>query len=184
MLAERGAAPAPVFRTHRSGRPRATVRSNYVGLPSMAGRGRTNAGGSPRDQGGEEPAVRPRKRGPEDTNRRGGAPEGERPLRRRARRCKALRYPRLSALRPLACRGERRKARPAPLNSPGPAQPCPKSRSRKILTAQASRQFDFNRCGRKTGARFLRRDAPSSSRSAPSSRENNASPCLSTFPPC
>ena len=77
MLAERGAAPAPVSRTHRSGRPRATVRSNYVGLPSMAGRGRTNAGGSPRDQGGEEPAVRPRKRGPEDTNRRGGAPKGD-----------------------------------------------------------------------------------------------------------
>ena len=30
--------------------------------------GKANAGGSPRDQGGEEPAVRPRKRGPEAQN--------------------------------------------------------------------------------------------------------------------
>ena len=70
-------ARASGFVSRAPGRPRATVRSNYVGLPSMAGRGRTNAGGSPRDQGGEEPAVRPRKRGPEDTNRRGGAPKGD-----------------------------------------------------------------------------------------------------------
>src|SRR6187200_2244916 len=78
MLVEWDAAPAGGARNPVSGRPRATVRSNYVGLPSMAGRGRTNAGGSPRDQGGEEPAVRPRKRGPEDTNRRDGALRGER----------------------------------------------------------------------------------------------------------
>src|SRR5215203_3658170 len=85
-ITERGAAPADVPRKRISGRPRATVRPNYVGLPSMAGRGRTNAGGSPRDQGGEEPAVRPRKRGPEDTNRRGGAPEGVRAALKRAPR--------------------------------------------------------------------------------------------------
>src|SRR6187200_2326766 len=78
MLVEWDAAPAGGARNPVSGRPRATVRSNYVGLPSMAGRGRTNAGGSPRDQGGEEPAVRPRKRGPEDTNRRDGALRGGR----------------------------------------------------------------------------------------------------------
>ena len=44
MLAERGAAPAPVSRTHRSGRPRVTVRPNYVGPPRwLDGEGRTRA---------------------------------------------------------------------------------------------------------------------------------------------
>jgi hypothetical protein len=46
------------------------------------------------------------------------------------------------------------KARPAPLHSPGLAEPCLKSRSGKILPGQASRQFDFNPCERKTDARF------------------------------
>jgi hypothetical protein len=38
-VAEPGAAPAGSFRKRASGTPRVTVRSNYVGPPSMAGRG-------------------------------------------------------------------------------------------------------------------------------------------------
>ena len=41
------AAPADVPRKHVSGRLRVTVRPNYVGLPSMAGRGKGQRGESP-----------------------------------------------------------------------------------------------------------------------------------------
>ena len=47
------AAPAVVLRKHGSGTPRVAVRPNYVGLPSMAGRGK--------DQRGESRAVGPAK---------------------------------------------------------------------------------------------------------------------------
>ena len=59
----------------RSGRPRVTVRANYVGLPSMAGRG-TDKGGESRPIKGEGPWSSPRKYGPEAQNRRSGAPDG------------------------------------------------------------------------------------------------------------
>ena len=58
-----------------SGRPRVTVRANYVGLPSMAGRG-TDEGGESRRIRGEEALSSPRKYGPEAQNRRRGAPIG------------------------------------------------------------------------------------------------------------
>ena len=48
----------------RSGRPRVTVRANYVGLPSMAGRGAEH-GGESRRVCGRKPAIRARKYGPE-----------------------------------------------------------------------------------------------------------------------
>jgi len=73
------AAPAAVPRKHGSGTPRVTVRSNYVGLPSVAGRGRMNGGESCWDQRGRMPGVRRRKNGPEVQSRRSGAPEGEGP---------------------------------------------------------------------------------------------------------
>ncbi|MEA2992239.1 MAG: hypothetical protein QOD40_1159 [Alphaproteobacteria bacterium] len=62
---ERGAAPARMPRKHSSGTPRVAVRSNYVGLPSMAGRARTKGGESCLAREGEEssvqwPEVRPR----------------------------------------------------------------------------------------------------------------------------
>jgi hypothetical protein len=59
----------------RSGRPRVTVRANYVGLPSMAGRG-TDEGGESRRIVGLEALSGPRKYGPEAQNRRSGAPDG------------------------------------------------------------------------------------------------------------
>ena len=49
-----------------------------------------NAGESLRDQVGQMASVRPRKHGPEAQNRRDGALRGESPLRKRARRRKAL----------------------------------------------------------------------------------------------
>jgi hypothetical protein len=53
----------------RSGRPRVTVRANYVGLPSMAGRG-MDEGGESRRIRGEGALSSPRKYGPEAQNRR------------------------------------------------------------------------------------------------------------------
>ena len=59
------AAPALVPRTRKSGRPRVTVRPNYVGLPPVGlDADRMNGGESLRDQGGQRPPVRPRKYGP------------------------------------------------------------------------------------------------------------------------
>ena len=99
--------------------------------------GRTNAGESLPDQGGEEPAVRPRKHGPGDTNRRGGAPKGDAPrARARAPQGVGLDEQRLSALRPLTFRGHGTKARPAPLNSPGLAH----SRVRKAAAEKSCRR--------------------------------------------
>ena len=53
----------------RPGRLRVTVRANYVGLPSMAGRG-TDEGGESRRIMGLGALSRPRKYGPEVKNRR------------------------------------------------------------------------------------------------------------------
>jgi hypothetical protein len=58
-MAERGAAPAPVSRKHRSGRLRVTVRPNYVGPPFSGLVGdRWNGGESRRDQAGQRPPSR------------------------------------------------------------------------------------------------------------------------------
>ena len=59
-----GAAPADVPRKHIPGVVRVAVRANYVGLPSMAGRG-TDEGGESRRIRGEEALSSPRKYGPE-----------------------------------------------------------------------------------------------------------------------
>ena len=75
-MAEQGAAPADVPRKRISGRPRVTVRPNYVGLPSMAGRGPDERGESPGIRRAKSPLSGPRKYGPEAQNRRGGAPRG------------------------------------------------------------------------------------------------------------
>ena len=54
-MAERGAAPAPVSRKHRSGRPRVTVRLNYVGPPLAGLHGdRMNGGETCWDQLGRD----------------------------------------------------------------------------------------------------------------------------------
>jgi len=65
-----------------SGTPRVTVRANYVGLPSMAGRGAAKGGESrlgqierKRPLRGHR-SIRARKYGPEVKNRRSGAPWG------------------------------------------------------------------------------------------------------------
>ena len=59
-MAERGAAPAPLPRKQSPGRPRATVRLNYVG-PPFAGldEGRMKEGVSLPDQGGRCPLSGP-----------------------------------------------------------------------------------------------------------------------------
>ena len=59
-----------------SGTPWATVRSNYVGLPSMAGRGPDERRRKPPGSGGAKPPVRARKYGPKAQSRRCGAPRG------------------------------------------------------------------------------------------------------------
>jgi len=64
-MVERGVAPALVPRTHRSGTPRAAVRPNQVGLPSMAGRGVDERWRKPAGSGGPSglrpsPEARPR----------------------------------------------------------------------------------------------------------------------------
>jgi hypothetical protein len=59
-VAEPGAAPAGSFRKRASGTPRVTVRSNYVGPPSMAGRGTDERGRKPPGSGKSPPF-------PEDT---------------------------------------------------------------------------------------------------------------------
>ena len=47
-MAEQGAAPALVFRKHKSGTPRVAVRPNYVGLPcNRLDEGRTNGAKAP-----------------------------------------------------------------------------------------------------------------------------------------
>ena len=82
------AAPADVPRKRISGRPRVTVRPNYVGLP-MSGldADRTNAGESLRDKVGQRAPVRSRKLRSRGTkSRRDGAPRGERAPRLGARR--------------------------------------------------------------------------------------------------
>ena len=55
-----------------SGRPRVTVRANYVGLPSMAGRGTDNAAKA----AGLQSLSSPRKCGSEAVNVASGAPDG------------------------------------------------------------------------------------------------------------
>src|SRR5476649_591560 len=73
-----GAAPAREPRKLASGTPRGTVRSNYVGLPSMAGRGPDERGRKPAGSGrSNEP--RP---GPEARSR--GAKSPQRSVERRA----------------------------------------------------------------------------------------------------
>ena len=132
----------------------AVVSPNYVGLPSMAGRGKDERGRKPTGSGGRRgrrPTPEARSRGhktpPWSAGRRLAPRTGARAARRRLKTTAPFGAP------PPRFRGHRKKARPAPLNSRGLAQPYPKSRSRKILPAQASRPFDFNPCGRKTGAR-------------------------------
>ena len=66
-VVERGAAPADMPRKPIPGVVRVAVRANYVGLPSMAGRG-TDEGGESRRIRGEEALSRPRKCGPGPTN--------------------------------------------------------------------------------------------------------------------
>jgi hypothetical protein len=65
------AAPARGIRNLASGTPWVAVRSNYVGLPSMAGRG-------PDKRRRKLPPVRARKHGPEARNRRSEASRGAR----------------------------------------------------------------------------------------------------------
>jgi hypothetical protein len=66
-VVEQGAAPADMPRKHIPGVVRVAVRANYVGLPSMAGRG-TDEGGESRRIRGEEALSGPRKYGPEPIN--------------------------------------------------------------------------------------------------------------------
>ena len=82
------AAPADVPRKRISGRPRVTVRPNYVGLPPVGlDADRTNAGESLRDKVGQRAPVRSRKLRSRGTkSRRDGAPRGERAPRTGARR--------------------------------------------------------------------------------------------------
>ena len=68
-MAGQDAAPARGVRNRASGTPRATVRSNYVGLPSMAGRGPDERRRKLPGSGGPKRAVRARKHGPEAPNR-------------------------------------------------------------------------------------------------------------------
>ena len=65
----------------RSGKPRVAVRANYVGLPSMAGRG-TDERGESCGIVGEEALSGPRKYGPEAQNRRAWSAERRRALQR------------------------------------------------------------------------------------------------------
>ena len=105
-MAEREAAPAVLSRKQDSGRSRATVRPYYEGLPLRGlDAGRMKAGGSLPDKGANA-LVRPRKHGPANRNRRGGAPKGVRASALEARAaapaCAAeVMAQRLSALCPL-----------------------------------------------------------------------------------
>jgi hypothetical protein len=102
----------------RSGRPRVTVRANYVGLPSMAGRGTDERGESCGDHG-RKPCPDPGSTVPRPKIAARGAPRGDAPRSgfrkpavwraRRRRTCTVWQAqlrrengPRLSALRPLA----------------------------------------------------------------------------------
>jgi hypothetical protein len=113
-VAERGAAPAPVPRKPRSGTPRAAVRPNYVGLPSMAGRGKDERGRKPAGSGGRRgrrptPEARPRgAKSPRWSAARRAGPahgpavpdgSGTGPTARRATGC-GVPHQRLAALRP------------------------------------------------------------------------------------
>jgi hypothetical protein len=69
-----GAAPADGLATI-SGRPRVTVRANYVGLPSMAGRG-TDEGGESRRIKGKAPCLVPGSTVPRPKIAACGAPTG------------------------------------------------------------------------------------------------------------
>ena len=132
------------------------------GRPSRAGRDRTSGAKAPR-WAGEEPAVRvpeARSRGPKIA-----AVERREATRPRATGARAARR-RLDETAPLGAPpphlsgallpGRQRKARPAPLNIPGLAnavseKPQPKNRMPRT-TLSPKQQFDFNACGRKTGA--------------------------------
>ena len=70
-----GAAPADGLASHLR-EASVAVRSNYVGLPSMAGRGADERRRKPPGSGAQKASIRARKNGSEDTNRRGGAPKG------------------------------------------------------------------------------------------------------------
>jgi hypothetical protein len=123
-----GAAPADVPRTHVSGRPRVTVRPNYVGLPARAGRGPDERGRKPAGSGGAMLPVRPRKHGPEAQNRRQWSAERRARLRRtrtapRKRGCLWTRLPALHS--PRMAKGEtcpresgvKVRAHPAPFSN-------------------------------------------------------------------
>jgi hypothetical protein len=69
-LAGWDAAPAFVFRKHKSGTPRVTVRPYYEGLPSMAGRGADERRRKLPGSGAQRVSVRARKHGPEVQSRR------------------------------------------------------------------------------------------------------------------
>ena len=125
------AAPAGVLRKHISGRPRVTVRPNYVGLPARAGRGPDEPGRKPGGSGGAHAPVRSRKHGPEAQNRRGGAPKGDAPAGCRCARRKGPRSRReapaaeatRSAFRRSASLGlSRARRHPRPPGSGGHAQ--------------------------------------------------------------
>src|SRR4029079_11675647 len=119
-MVERGAAPAPVSRTHRSGRPRVTVRPNYVGLPIPGlDEGRTSGAKAPR-WGGRRvrcPTPEARSRGHKtprwSAGRRRAPRRGAHAARRRLETTAPFGAPPPHLLR------EELKARPAPLNSPG-----------------------------------------------------------------
>src|SRR5258708_205547 len=93
--------PRAWFRSHASGRPRVAVRSNYVGLPSMAGRGV--------DEGRRKPPASPgraRKDGPGGQKSRRWSAVWRTCLAKARQRRKALdRWLRRTALHSLALGG-------------------------------------------------------------------------------
>jgi hypothetical protein len=135
VTAGQDAAPALVPRTHRSGTPRAAVRPNYVGLPTLGlDAGRRNAGESLRDQVGRMASIRPRKHGPGVQNRRDGAPRGARP---------AFRAP---APQGVDFKGAARRSIPSPdaRETAGVAAP-----DKKPASARACARFKFNDTSRR-----------------------------------
>ena len=97
--------PRAWFRSHASGRPRVAVRSNYVGLPLMAGRGVDEGRRKPPGYGWPK---RPSVRAPEARSRWTEKPQMERrwryvPVAKARQRRKALdRWLRRTALHSLA----------------------------------------------------------------------------------
>ena len=78
-MAERGAAPAGVVRSHALGRRRVTVRPHYGGAARKGWTGQDERGESPAIGLAKSQPSESRKYGPEAQNRRGGAPGGARP---------------------------------------------------------------------------------------------------------